>query len=115
MEMSRASQLSAVIGEGGSGGALGIGIGDRFAMLEHAYYSVISPKAAQPSSGMGAKPSRADALKLTAKELLKLKPMRLSPNRWRGHRNIHDTIYNVEQFITKSLAQLKRIPSTNWL
>ena len=33
-----------VIGEGGSGGALGIGIGDRVAMLEHAYYSVISPE-----------------------------------------------------------------------
>jgi acetyl-CoA carboxylase carboxyl transferase subunit alpha len=33
-----------VIGEGGSGGALGIGVGDRVAMLEHAYYSVISPE-----------------------------------------------------------------------
>ena len=33
-----------IIGEGGSGGALGIGIGDRVAMLEHAYYSVISPE-----------------------------------------------------------------------
>ena len=33
-----------VIGEGGSGGALGIGVGDRVAILEHAYYSVISPE-----------------------------------------------------------------------
>ena len=33
-----------VIGEGGSGGAMGIGIGDRVSMLEHAYYSVISPE-----------------------------------------------------------------------
>ena len=33
-----------VIGEGGSGGALGIGVGDWVAMLEHAYYSVISPE-----------------------------------------------------------------------
>jgi acetyl-CoA carboxylase carboxyl transferase subunit alpha len=33
-----------VIGEGGSGGALGIGVGDRVAVLEHAYYSVISPE-----------------------------------------------------------------------
>ncbi len=36
--------ICVVIGEGGSGGALGIGIGDRLAMLEHAYYSVISPE-----------------------------------------------------------------------
>src|SRR5262249_24850265 len=36
--------LCVVIGEGGSGGALGIGVGDRLAMLEHAYYSVISPE-----------------------------------------------------------------------
>src|SRR5215204_4859478 len=36
--------LCVVIGEGGSGGALGIGIGDRVGMLEHAYYSVISPE-----------------------------------------------------------------------
>ena len=36
--------ICVVIGEGGSGGALGIGIGDRVSMLEHAYYSVISPE-----------------------------------------------------------------------
>ncbi|MDA1202258.1 MAG: acetyl-CoA carboxylase carboxyl transferase subunit alpha, partial [Planctomycetota bacterium] len=36
--------ICVVIGEGGSGGALGIGVGDRVAMLEHAYYSVISPE-----------------------------------------------------------------------
>src|SRR5439155_5043215 len=45
-EMSRISTpiICVVIGEGGSGGALGIGIGDRVSMLEHAYYSVISPE-----------------------------------------------------------------------
>ena len=49
---------------------------------------------------------------LTAKELLKLKLIdAIIPEPLGGaHRNIHDTIYNVEQFITKSLAQLKRIP-----
>jgi acetyl-CoA carboxylase carboxyl transferase subunit alpha len=46
LEMSRlaAPIICVVIGEGGSGGALGIGIGDRVSMLEHAYYSVISPE-----------------------------------------------------------------------
>ena len=45
-EMSRLPTpiVCVVIGEGGSGGALGIGVGDKVAMLEHAYYSVISPK-----------------------------------------------------------------------
>ena len=46
LEMSRLPTpiICVVIGEGGSGGALGIGIGDRVSMLEHAYYSVISPE-----------------------------------------------------------------------
>ena len=45
-EMSRLNTpiICVVIGEGGSGGALGIGVGDRIAMFEHAYYSVISPE-----------------------------------------------------------------------
>ncbi len=116
MEMSRLRVpiVCVVIGEGGSGGALGIGIGDRFAMLEHAYYSVISPEGCAAilwHDGAQA-PRAADALKLTAKELLKLKLIdAIIPEPLGGaHRNIHDTIYNVEQFITKSLAQLKRIP-----
>ncbi|MBP3955001.1 acetyl-CoA carboxylase carboxyltransferase subunit alpha [Gemmata sp. G18] len=62
-----------VIGEGGSGGALGIGVGDAVGMLQHAYYSVISPegcagilwKVATDES----KPRAADALKLTAADL----------------------------------------------
>ena len=43
--------IAAVIGEGGSGGALGIGVADRVLILENAYYSVISPKAARRSCG----------------------------------------------------------------
>src|SRR3954454_16788804 len=46
MEMARLPTpiICVVIGEGGSGGALGIGVGDRVSILEHAYYSVISPE-----------------------------------------------------------------------
>lgn len=66
--------VCAVIGEGGSGGALGIGVGNRLLMLEHAIYSVISPEAC--SSILWRDPSRAElaaeALKLTAEDLLKL-------------------------------------------
>ncbi len=51
MSRLRTPIICVVIGEGGSGGALGIGVGDRVAMLENAYYSVISPKAARAFCG----------------------------------------------------------------
>jgi acetyl-CoA carboxylase carboxyl transferase subunit alpha len=75
LEMSRIATpiICVVIGEGGSGGALGIGIGDRVSMLEHAYYSVISPEGCAGILWKVAtdetKPLAADALKLTAKSL----------------------------------------------
>ncbi len=64
----------AVIGEGGSGGALGIGVGDRVLMLEHAYYSVISPEgcAAILWKDGERSPEAAEALKLTSKDLMEL-------------------------------------------
>ncbi|MBL7092291.1 MAG: acetyl-CoA carboxylase carboxyltransferase subunit alpha [Candidatus Omnitrophica bacterium] len=63
-----------VIGEGGSGGALGIGIGDRVCILENAYYSVISPEgcAAILWRDRAKAPEAAEALKLTAGDLLKM-------------------------------------------
>jgi acetyl-CoA carboxylase carboxyl transferase subunit alpha len=66
--------VSLVIGEGGSGGALGIGVGDRVGMLENSYYSVISPEGCAAilwKSGDKA-PEAAEALKLTSKDLLRL-------------------------------------------
>lgn len=64
--------IAIVIGEGGSGGALGIGIGDRVGMLENAYYSVISPEGCAAilwKSGEKT-PDAAEALNLTSKNLL---------------------------------------------
>ena len=63
-----------VIGEGGSGGALGVGVGDWVAMLENAYYSVISPEgcAAILWRDRAKAPDAAEALKMTARDLLKL-------------------------------------------
>lgn len=62
-----------VIGEGGSGGALGIGIGNKILILEHAYYSVISPEgcAAILWKDRAHAPRASEALKLTSKDLLK--------------------------------------------
>jgi len=64
--------ISVVIGEGGSGGALGIGIANRVLILENAYYSVISPEgcAAILWKDKSATPKAAEALKVTAKDLL---------------------------------------------
>ena len=66
--------VSVVIGEGGSGGALGIGVGDRVLMMEYAYYSVISPEgcAAILWKDGERSPQAAEALKLTADSLLEL-------------------------------------------
>lgn len=66
--------IATVIGEGGSGGALGIGVADRVCVLENAYYSVISPEGCAAilwKSGSKA-PEAAEVLKLTAQDLLQM-------------------------------------------
>ncbi len=66
--------LTAVIGEGGSGGALGIGVADRVLILENAYYSVISPEGCASIlwKDRSAAPRAAEALRITARDLLEL-------------------------------------------
>jgi acetyl-CoA carboxylase carboxyl transferase subunit alpha len=66
--------MAAVIGEGGSGGALGIGVADHVLIFENAYYSVISPEACSAILWRDRRhaPEAAEALKLTAQDLLKL-------------------------------------------
>ncbi len=66
--------ITAVIGEGGSGGALGIGVADRVLILENAYYSVISPEGCASIlwKDRSAAPRAAEALRITAKDLLAL-------------------------------------------
>src|SRR3989442_1761376 len=66
--------LTAIIGEGGSGGALGVGLGDRVLMLENAVYSVISPEgcAAILWKDASQRERAAEALKITAQDLLQL-------------------------------------------
>ena len=66
--------IISVIGEGGSGGALALGVGDRVLMLEHAVYSVISPEgcAAILWKNSSAAPDAAAAMKITAQDLKKL-------------------------------------------
>jgi len=113
MSRLRVPIICIVIGEGGSGGALGIGVGDKLAMLEFAYYSVISPEGCAAilwRDGSQA-PQAAESLKLTSKDLYKLGLVdTIIPEPLGGaHRNLHDTVYNVEKYIVKTLRDLKRI------
>jgi acetyl-CoA carboxylase carboxyl transferase subunit alpha len=74
MMLLRVPTVAVVIGEGGSGGALGIGVADRVLILENAYYSVISPEACSAILWKDRKHAAeaAEALKLTAQDLVKL-------------------------------------------
>jgi acetyl-CoA carboxylase carboxyl transferase subunit alpha len=119
MSRLRVPVICIVIGEGGSGGALGIGVGDRLAMLEFAYYSVISPEGCAAilwrDGSQAAK--AAEALRLTSKDLYKLGLVDavISEPLGGAHRNHHDTVYNVEEYIVKTLRDLKRTKTQNLL
>ena len=121
MEMARVKVpvICVVIGEGGSGGALGIGVGDRLVMLEHAYYSVISPEGCAAILWRdGSKANEAaEALKLTSKDLKRMQLVdSVIPEPLGGaHRNLHDAVHNVETYITKTLRELKRMKTENLL
>jgi acetyl-CoA carboxylase carboxyl transferase subunit alpha len=109
--------VAAVIGEGGSGGALGIGVADRVAMLEFAWYSVISPEACSSIlfKGNEAASQLAESLKLTSKHLKEFGVIdTIIPEPLGGaHRDPHTTAHNLEQYIAKALRDLKRTKIEN--
>ena len=116
MEMSqlRTPFMSIVIGEGGSGGALGLGTGDRLIMLEYAYYSVISPEGCAAilwRSGDEA-PKAAQALGLTAQDLMALGIVdQVVEEPLGGAHNDPDAMANTLKRVTTSkLAELRKIP-----
>lgn len=116
-EMSRIPSpiICVVIGEGGSGGALGIGVGDRVAMLEHAYYSVISPEGCAgilwKSHEFAEK--AAEALRFTSKDLLRLGVVdEVIPEPLGGaHRDHHQMASRLKLYLTKQLRALSGLPS----
>jgi len=116
MEMPRLRTpiVCVVIGEGGSGGALGIGVGDRVAMFQHSFYSVISPEGCAAILWKTAdyRKDAAEALRLTAKELHKLQVIdHIIPEPVGGaHRDPEGTAAALEKFIVSSLDSLKRLP-----
>ncbi len=111
-EMSRLPTpiICIVIGEGGSGGALGIGVGDKVAMLEHAYYSVISPEGC---AGILWKSSTyaeqaAAALKMTSKHLLGLGVVDdvIEEPLGGAHRDHHQMAARMKMYLVKCLKEL---------
>jgi len=103
-----------VIGEGASGGALGIGIGDKIFMLEYSWYSVISPEgcAAILWRDNAYAPDAAEALKLTAGDLINLKLIdKIIPEPPGGAHNDHKAMAAVlKQEILTALGELSQLP-----
>jgi len=106
--------IALVIGEGGSGGALGIGVGDRVLMLEHAYYSVISPEgcAAILWKDGERSPEAAEALKLTSKDLIELGVVDEVIREPLGgaHRAPSVAMNEVKRVLLRHLRELSQIP-----
>jgi len=106
--------IVSVIGEGGSGGALAIGVGDRILMLEHSIYSVISPEGcAAILWGEGTKaPDAADTLKMTAQDLKKLGVIDMIVKEPVGgaHRNPVAATQSLKEAVAKALKEIEGIP-----
>jgi len=103
-----------VIGEGCSGGALGIGVGDVVAMLEHAYYTVISPEGCASILWKDAdkKAEAAEKLKLNAENLLQMGVIDAIINEPLGgaHYDPEKTYQHVKKFILEQWKILKMLP-----
>jgi len=105
--------ISIIIGEGGSGGALAIGVGDSVLMFENAIYSVISPEgcAAILWKDSAEAPRASEALKLTAIDLYKLGVVDKVIEEPMGgaHLNLHETTIQLEKGITEGLREVKKM------
>lgn len=116
-EMSRLKVpiIVVIIGEGASGGALGIGVGDRILMLENTWYSVISPESCSSIlwRSWDFKEQAAEALKLTAADLLELKVIdRIVPEPLGGaHKNHEEMAANLKNVLKDELSKLIKIKS----
>src|SRR3954465_104864 len=121
LEMSRLPTpiICVVIGEGGSGGALGIGVGDRVAVLQYAYYSVISPEGCAgilwKSHDFASDAAR--ALKLTSKYLQELGCVDdvIEEPLGAAHRDHHQMATRLKMYLLKSLRELVDLPTEKLL
>ncbi|MCL2743218.1 MAG: acetyl-CoA carboxylase carboxyltransferase subunit alpha [Planctomycetaceae bacterium] len=106
--------VCAVIGEGGSGGAIGIAVGDKVAMLEHSYYSVISPEGCAGIlwKGHEFKDKAAEALKMRSGDLLRLGVIEevIEEPPGGAHRDPRLAASRLKQYFRNSLKDLVRQP-----
>ncbi len=111
--------IAVVIGEGGSGGALGIAVADRVLILEHAYYSVIGPEgcAAILWKDRAAAPKAADALKITPKDLRELGFVdEVVPEPLGGaHNQLNEMAGTLKAALIRNLEELKKISTSDRL
>lgn len=114
MSRLRIPVICVVIGEGGSGGALGIGVGDRVAVLQHAYYSVISPEGCAgilwKSHEHASK--AAAALRFTSSDLSRLGVVDdvLEEPLGGAHRDHHQMASRLKTYLSRTLAELEDKP-----
>lgn len=120
-EMSRVPSpiVCTIIGEGGSGGALGIGVGDHICILQHAYYSVISPEGCAGILWKHAKHAdkAASALRFTSKDLKEFGIVdSIVPEPLGGaHRDHRQMAANLRYEITKAIDELSKYPTEDLL
>ena len=111
--------VAVIIGEGGSGGALGIGVADKVLIMENAYYSVISPEgcAAILWKHRSHAPEAAEALKLTARDLQELGVVDgIVPEPQGGaHQNHEAAAEMLRKSIVDALDELGKVPNTKLL
>lgn len=113
MSRLRVPIIVVIIGEGASGGALGIGVGDRILMLENCWYSVISPESCSSIlwRSWEYKEQAAEALKLTSTDLLEQKIIDriVSEPLGGAHKNQHEAAANLKAVLKEELTQLVKI------
>ncbi len=114
MSRLRTPVICVVIGEGGSGGALGIGVGDRVAMLQHAYYSVISPEGCAGILWKSHQyaPQAAESLRFTSRDLAKFGVVDdvISEPLGGAHRDHHQMAARMKTYLVRSLRELQNRP-----
>lgn len=105
--------ITIIIGEGASGGALGIGVGDKVLMLENTWYSVISPESCSSIlwRSWEYKEKAADALKLTAKDMKRMKLVDeiIKEPMGGAHKDRNKTFLTVSNAIVKSYCEFKNL------
>jgi acetyl-CoA carboxylase carboxyl transferase subunit alpha len=108
-----------IIGEGGSGGALGIGVADRVAMFEHSYYSVISPEGCATILWKASEhaPRAAAALKMTARDLLRMGIIDdIIPEPLGGaHCDHREAAANLKAYLLRALREIAELPRAELL